>query len=322
MGSLLEVGTGFHAELTGRENIYLNGAILGMSKGEIRRKFDEIVDFAEVERFLDTPVKRYSSGMYMRLAFSVAAHLDPEILVIDEVLAVGDAWFQKKCLARMDSAARAGRTILFVSHNMTAVKALCDRAIWVQQGRVVDEGPSASVVERYLESGLGPETTPLAQREDRSGDGSARVVSLAIDSADGEPFIRPRTRLRIRVGYRSDGPLKYPQFLLTVCDHLDAGLFILHSDFSNASPATLPPEGVVTCETDAINVTPGRCVVHAELLKGNVRADYVPRAGHFDVEEDDLFGTGVVPPREWVRYIVDHRWSFDEDGASGSPGAP
>jgi lipopolysaccharide transport system ATP-binding protein len=152
VGSLLEVGTGFHPELTGRENIILNGAILGMRRVEIARKFDEIVAFAEVERFIDTPVKRYSSGMYLRLAFAVAAHLEPEILLVDEVLAVGDAAFQKKCLGKMDDLVREGRTVLFVSHNMAAVQSLCDRVIWLRDGRIVEEGASATVVSRYLQS--------------------------------------------------------------------------------------------------------------------------------------------------------------------------
>jgi lipopolysaccharide transport system ATP-binding protein len=150
VGSLLEVGTGFHPELTGRENIYLNGAILGMSRREIQRKFDEIVEFAEIERFLDTPVKRYSSGMYVRLAFAVAAHLEPEILVVDEVLAVGDAGFQKKCLGKMGDVAREGRTVLLVSHNMGAVTALCPTSIWLAEGHVVEIGRSADLVSRYF----------------------------------------------------------------------------------------------------------------------------------------------------------------------------
>ena len=153
VASLLEVGTGFHPELTGRENIYLNGAVLGMKRVEIDRKFDQIVEFSELEKFLDTPVKRYSSGMYMRLAFAVASHLEPEILIIDEVLAVGDAQFQKKCLGKMSNAATQGRTVLFVSHNMIAVQSLCQRAIWLDQGRVVKEGPASAVVADYLTSG-------------------------------------------------------------------------------------------------------------------------------------------------------------------------
>ena len=152
VASLLEVGTGFHPELTGRENIYLNGAILGMSGNEIRRNFDEIVSFAEVEKFLDTPVKRYSSGMYMRLAFSVAAHLNPEILIVDEVLAVGDIEFQKKCLGKMENVSKSGRTVLFVSHNMDAVMRLCARAICLQKGRIFESGPVNIVVSRYTAS--------------------------------------------------------------------------------------------------------------------------------------------------------------------------
>ena len=154
VASLLEVGTGFHQELTGRENIFLNGAILGMRRAEINSKFDEIVAFAEIEKFIDTPVKRYSSGMYLRLAFAVAAHLDPEILIVDEVLAVGDANFQRKCLNKMQDVRESGRTVLFVSHNMTAVTRLCQRAILLNEGRVMDDGPSQQVVSAYLSSGL------------------------------------------------------------------------------------------------------------------------------------------------------------------------
>jgi lipopolysaccharide transport system ATP-binding protein len=153
MASLLEVGTGFHPELTGRENIFLNGAILGMHKAEIKQKFDEIVAFSETERFLDTPVKRYSSGMRVRLAFSVAAHIEPEILVVDEVLAVGDSQFQKKCLGKMDEISKEGRTVLFVSHNMAAINALCNTGIWLDEGEIQQEGPAENVVALYLSSG-------------------------------------------------------------------------------------------------------------------------------------------------------------------------
>jgi lipopolysaccharide transport system ATP-binding protein len=155
VGSLLEVGTGFHPELTGRENVYLNGAVLGMKKMEIERKFDEIVAFADIERFLDTPVKRYSSGMELRLGFAVAAHLEPEILIVDEVLAVGDAAFQRKCMAKMEDVGGEGRTVLFVSHNMPAITRLCDRTILLEAGGVIADGPSPEVVTRYLRSGLG-----------------------------------------------------------------------------------------------------------------------------------------------------------------------
>src|SRR5207253_2771530 len=152
VSSLLEVGTGFHAELTGRENIYLNGVILGMKKAEINRKFDEIVSFAEIEKFIDTPVKRYSSGMYVRLAFAVAAHLEPEILIVDEVLAVGDAAFQRKCLGKIDTVAKTGRTVLLVSHNMASVQRLCARAILLEGGRLRAEGSSHEILEKYSQS--------------------------------------------------------------------------------------------------------------------------------------------------------------------------
>jgi lipopolysaccharide transport system ATP-binding protein len=172
VGSLLEVGTGFHPELSGRENIFLNAAILGMKRVEIARKFDEIVAFAEVERFLDTPVKHYSSGMYLRLAFAVAAHLDPEILVVDEVLAVGDAEFQRKCLGKMSSVAQEGRTVLFVSHNMSAVLRLTDETIVVEQGQIALRAPSATAVDYYLAAGMG-------EAGERRWDGDSRLASAA-----------------------------------------------------------------------------------------------------------------------------------------------
>jgi lipopolysaccharide transport system ATP-binding protein len=186
VGSLLEVGTGFHPELTGRENIFLNGAILGMKKAEIERKFDEIVAFAEIERFIDTPVKRYSSGMYVRLAFAVAAHLEPEILIIDEVLAVGDANFQKKCLNKMQGVGQEGRTVLFVSHNMPAITRLCKRAILLDEGRILCDGPSHQVVSNYLKAGFG--TMAVREWTDLSkapGNDIVRLQAVRVRLEDG-----------------------------------------------------------------------------------------------------------------------------------------
>ena len=180
VSSLLEVGTGFHPELTGRENIFLNGAILGMTRLEIKRKFDEIVAFAEIERFLNTPVKRYSSGMYVRLAFAVAAHLEPEIMVVDEVLAVGDAAFQQRCLAKMGTISKTGRTVLFVSHNIAAVSALCSKAILIDNGSIVASGPTDSVVHTYVNRTRENAAIPLAQRKDRKGDGRVRFNNVSI----------------------------------------------------------------------------------------------------------------------------------------------
>jgi len=187
VASLLEVGTGFHPELTGRENVFLNGAVLGMTRATIRRRFDEIVAFAEVEKFLDTPVKRYSSGMYVRLAFAVAAHLEPEILIIDEVLAVGDANFQKKCLGKLEDVGRSGRTVLFVSHSMTAVSSLCDRVIRLDEGRKRFDGPTAAGI---LEYHADPDRSPtrlLATATNRIGDGQVRMIEAAVVRRDGSP---------------------------------------------------------------------------------------------------------------------------------------
>ena len=187
VASLLEVGTGFHPELTGRENIYLNGAILGMKKTEIDSKFVRIVEFSELEKFLDTPVKRYSTGMYMRLAFAVASHLEPEILIVDEVLAVGDAQFQKKCLGKMGEVATEGRTVLFVSHNMVAVQSLCKRALWLKQGEIADDGVAGSVVRNYLKHSFGHEISEeevWPDVESAPGNDSVRLHRVRVRSLD------------------------------------------------------------------------------------------------------------------------------------------
>jgi lipopolysaccharide transport system ATP-binding protein len=187
VASLLEVGTGFHPELTGRENIFLNGAILGMTRAEIKGKFDEIVAFAEIEKFLDTPVKRYSSGMYVRLAFAVAAHLDPEILLVDEVLAVGDAQFQKKCLGKMNDVSKEGRTVLFVSHNMTTITRLCARGICLHEGRVIMDDDAPTVVHKYLSSDYG--TTAYRKWEDLQrapGNDTVRLLEMQVNNGDQE----------------------------------------------------------------------------------------------------------------------------------------
>lgn len=192
VASLLEVGTGFHPELTGRENVYLNGAILGMQKKEIQKKFDEIVEFAEVEKFLDTPVKKYSSGMYVRLAFAVAAHLEPEILLVDEVLAVGDISFQKKCLGKMNEVTQQeGRTIIFVSHNVAAIQKLCKQALWLESGKTKMMGDVDEVIQRYIESSETLVNTPLSERTDHTGNGKIKLMDFYLENSKGQkvPYI-------------------------------------------------------------------------------------------------------------------------------------
>ncbi|HOI95223.1 MAG TPA: ABC transporter ATP-binding protein [Syntrophobacter fumaroxidans] len=207
VGSLLEVGTGFHPELSGRENIFMNGAILGMTRAEITRKFDEIVAFAEIEKFLDTPVKRYSSGMYVRLAFAVAAHLDPEILLVDEVLAVGDVQFQQKCLGKMSEVSRGGRTVLFVSHNMAAVNALCARGILLSRGRVAEDGPVSGVVAAYLADSV----------KDR--------VNLETGPLKWVAARQTMTGLEISAEYAFDRPVSLPCLGFVISDHYGNPIF-------------------------------------------------------------------------------------------------
>jgi len=206
IASLLEVGTGFHPELTGRENVYMNGAILGMTRQEVRRKFDEIVDFAGIEQFIDTPVKRYSSGMYVRLGFAVAAHLEPEILIVDEVLAVGDAEFQKKCLGKMGSVAKEGRTVLFVSHNMIAIQTLCQSGIWLNAGHLMEQGDVSQIVTTYLRSSLTEDD--ISERiwpdiTSAPGNATVRLHRISVQPEDGKPgnLITMQTPLRLEVEY-------------------------------------------------------------------------------------------------------------------------
>jgi lipopolysaccharide transport system ATP-binding protein len=313
VGSLLEVGTGFHMELTGRENIFMNGALLGMRRDEIKRKFDEIVAFSEVEKFLDTPVKRYSSGMYMRLAFAVAAHLEPEILVVDEVLAVGDAAFQKKCLGKMSNVAREGRTVLFVSHNMSTIQALCQKTVWLDAGQVKEIGPTAQVVRKYFEMMAANEAAPLAERHDRTGDGSARIRSLQIQTVDGQSVIRTGSRLKLTLTYASDKPLLNPRIYASVYDLSHTGIYALDTDVVGGIPEVLPPTGSLTCVTDPIHLTPGRCYVNVGLLKGVAIADRVEYAAYFDVEADETGASGKTPRRNSVLCLLKHQWFLGEE---------
>jgi lipopolysaccharide transport system ATP-binding protein len=308
VGSLLEVGTGFHMELTGRENIFMNGMFLGMSRKEIKCKLDEIIAFSGVEEFIDTPVKRYSSGMYMRLAFSVAAHLDPEILLVDEVLAVGDTAFQKKCLGRMGDVAREGRTVLFVSHNMPAIQTLCGKTVWLGAGHVKEVGPTPEVVHRYLESALSQTSVSVADRTDRRGDGSVRLCFVRIEPE----VISTTSRLRITIEYMSDKPLRHPRFSLTVWDQSGAGIYALDTRCTGGLPDTLPAHSAVMCETEPINLTPGRCYVNLTVYNNGVTADSVQDAARFDVEGEHFYPSGWMPGRDWVTGVIGQRWSVSE----------
>src|SRR5262245_11294965 len=256
VGSLLEVGTGFHPELTGRENVFLNGSILGMSRKEIEKKFDEIVAFAEVEKFLDTPVKRYSSGMYVRLAFAVAAHLEPEVLLVDEVLAVGDMAFQRKCLGKMGQVSRQGRTILFVSHNMTALRALCTRAVLIEAGQLAADGDVNGVVDRYLTGGLETAHTGIiAQTAPRYSDrpGEAYFRSVRLTDLAGEPVTQLYFGQPFRVHFVCDVLKEIPDGVFEVSISTQDGVHVTQPTTldAEAAPQRLTPgrhERVVTFE--------------------------------------------------------------------------
>lgn len=287
VASLLEVGTGFHPELTGRENVYLNGAILGMRRVEIDRKFDEIVAFAEIDRFLDTPVKRYSSGMYVRLAFAVAAHLEPEILLVDEVLAVGDSSFQKKCLNKMQDVGQQGRTVLFVSHNMPAITRLCERAILLDAGRVLDDGPSHRVVSAYLSSGLG--TTATREWPDPAtapASDAIRLCAVRVRAEDGRiaEVVDIRRPVGIEIEYEvlaSDTKLM-PHFVL----YNDEGLLIFVS--IDQDPAwrgrPRPPGRYVST-----GWIPGNLLTEGTMIVGVAMRSTDPQRLHFDVRDAVVF---------------------------------
>lgn len=312
--SLLEVGTGFHPELTGRENIYLNGAILGMGRSEIKRKFDEIVDFAEVEKFLDTPVKRYSSGMYVRLAFGVAAHLDPEILIIDEVLAVGDAEFQKKCLGKMDQAAKDGRTVLFVSHNMATVQSLCSRALYLKNGQVVEDAPVEQALATYSTAARTKiEAQSIADRTDREGGDVVRVTGAQIiDTLTQQPAVSVRSGqdITIRLEYECLG--KEP------VEDVSLGFAIFKSDSTFMFACT--GEGV----GHLITAVPGKGACDLRIRKWpliggqyhyNVSAtklgrvlDLVKEAGAIDCESGDYYGTSKLPGISKRGVLIDYEW--------------
>jgi lipopolysaccharide transport system ATP-binding protein len=271
VASLLEVGTGFHPELTGRENIYLNGAILGMTRAEIKRKFDEIVAFAEVGKFLDTPVKRYSSGMYVRLAFAVAAHLEPEILIVDEVLAVGDGSFQKKCLGKMGDVASEGRTVLFVSHNMGAIKALCKRVILLTRGTLEFDGDMLKGISKYSFNSNNEQAEISWKADHAPSTQSARLVEVSVQNVGNPPSTDLVTELPIQIGIKFE-VLQSAKIGVSVLLYNSEGM-LLFASMSNHEPAwhmKMRPLGIYhsTCEIPANLLADGRYLIAIPLVEG------------------------------------------------------
>jgi len=287
VASLLEVGTGFHPELTGRENIYLNGAILGMSRKEIDRKFDEIVSFSGVEKFLDTPVKRYSSGMIVRLAFSVAAHMEPEILIVDEVLAVGDADFQKKSLGKMDEVTKgAGRTIIFVSHNMEAIKRLCTKCILLNDGQIEMYDTTDKVIEKYLHKHDQYSSVSLRDRKDRTGKGKVKFTDIAIANQHGQTEIQSGDDLHIALDYTSEftESIRDVRVVVTVVNDDLQPVLRLDSDVTAESFTQVDPQGKIICVAKGIQLGEGRYFANVDFIIKGTSRDYVVLASAFNVK--------------------------------------
>jgi lipopolysaccharide transport system ATP-binding protein len=324
VGSILEVGTGFHPELTGRENTYLNGAILGMKRREINTKFDDIVEFSGIGKFIDTPVKRYSSGMYVRLAFAVAAHLDPEVLIIDEVLAVGDHEFQQRCMGRIEEISGSGRTVIFVSHDMQAVTRLCGRAYWLQGGQVMAEGPSDDVVSQYLQEASGAGAERVFTLDEAPGTGAVRLLSARIVDASGETSygvdVREPIGIELRFAVLGEcGPL-FPKIKLgnergeVVFNALDtdARWRVAPEVGTYTCTAWIPPnllnEGIVGVDVTVASLGAGKLVNHVNvptLVRFHVRDPGLGDSakGHFTGQ----FRGGVRPLLDWTTEFVESR---------------
>lgn len=317
VSSLLEVGTGFHEELTGRENVYLNGSILGMKKKEIRAKLDQIIAFAGVEKFVDTPVKRYSTGMTLRLAFAVAAHLEPDVLFVDEVLAVGDADFQKKCLKAMDDFSTGGRTVLFVSHNMSAIENLCPRAIWIEGGEIVRDGEAKEVIQSYLSLFADAQQIghDLSRIQSRGGNGKVRFTGIEFLDREGRQsnLVRSGDEVRMRLRFRAEEEIPQPHFGLMI--YSDMGTLV--TSFSTWAAGTeierLPVgDGSIDLKIDTLNLMPSRYFLTLWVGGiGSAKYDHLDHCVTLDVEASDPYGTGKGIERRFGVMYVTGEWTCE-----------
>jgi lipopolysaccharide transport system ATP-binding protein len=330
VGALLEVGTGFHPELTGRENIFLNGAILNMKRTEIRTRFEEIVEFADIGPFIDTPVKRYSSGMQLRLAFSVAAHLEPEILIIDEVLSVGDLAFQRKCLGRMEKVSQEGRTVIFISHNLSSVLGLCDRAMLLSNGRIAAHGDVSQVVETYVGHISSDAERSLRERQNREGTGDLRFTDIRLER-EGRMVDSPTTGVDcdIVLSYETaDGkPMRTAANFGIIIADPDGGakLLNLYSETTGAEFRDLPPRGEVRCRIENWPLPASQYFMDIWADGSGVTYDSLHRAYDLTVAGGDFYGSGREPPADHRTVMVPQRWSLtpaDEDAAEAAERSP
>lgn len=321
LASLLEVGTGFHPELTGRENIFLNGAILGMGRQEIKQKFDEIVDFSGVERFLDTPVKRYSSGMYVRLAFSVAAHLEQEILVVDEVLAVGDREFQNKCIGKMeDVALRGGRTVLFVSHDMRAVQNLCTRGIILDKGKIVYDDSALAAIDEYSARTTASARQTLSTRTDRKGQGDIRIEEITLHNSEGTPIntAKSGSDLIIRARYHVKHGRKFNNDCSITLAILSNARTLTHFStlYTPNQPLALENDGIIEFRIPQLSLSEHHYTIDIHVKEGaTIDQDVVSSAHSFEVIGGDYFGPDSTDGHHtWNGNFLlsQHSWSLSE----------
>jgi lipopolysaccharide transport system ATP-binding protein len=318
ISSLLEVGTGFHPELTGRENVYLNGTILGMTKKEVDEKFNEIIEFSGIGKFIDTPVKRYSSGMKVRLAFSVAAHLEPDILLIDEVLAVGDIAFQRKCLGKMDHVAKTGKTILFVSHNMAAVSALCPKSIFLEKGRFRSYGDSTEIIKKYTIENSKQITQKITDRTDRDGDGRVKVTDIWIENEANERVneLTYDDSVHFNISYVADDSYNRLDFIISIYDSYDQRLLRFDTQAHPVKVDTWPTSGILSCKLDgSLPLRPGKYRVMVTVLAFTATADRVQDAMTFNVMEGDFYGSGRLQ-KYWPLFLMNHEWTVETDKKS------
>jgi lipopolysaccharide transport system ATP-binding protein len=313
MASLLEVGTGFHPELTGRENVYLNGAILGMSRKEVSKKFDEIVAFSEVEEFIDTPVKRYSSGMYVRLAFSVAAHLEPEILIVDEVLAVGDAAFQKKCIGKMDEANSSGRTILIVSHNMAMLSSLCKSAVVLSDGKVCCEKKDIShAVQIYLKDTEKVASIDVKNRVDRCGEGKIKIEDFKIlgpEKNSQEQFLTGQeVNFKITIQSLQSRKLSDIDVSIGINNPGHGFVSLLSTDLTGDSIESLEGKREISCQIKKLPLPAGSYHLNISVKTGGIIQDWIKEIAVMNVVDGDFYLTGRSGGRSHNGFLIEHKW--------------
>ncbi len=314
LSSLLEVGVGFHPELTGRDNIYLNGAIHGMSKKEIDRKFESIVEFSGLELFLDTPVKQYSSGMYVRLAFSISAHLDTNILLLDEVLGVGDLEFKKKSLQKISEKLNEGRTIIMVSHQLDVLQSLCVNGLYLDNGKLIKAGPIDSVIETYLTAKSELKNIDLGLRRDRMGNGKAIVSALRFVDKDGKilPTIHSGQYIKILVDLKSvDKLLQNVDLRLDVFDKMGQQWFLLSNTISDGTFLQCPGEAILECEIPKFPLGEGHYILNASLNINNQKSDFIQQAAEIEVLPGDFYSTGKLPSAS-NGVLINYHWKVKE----------